>query len=142
MVARARVMMESLHVELSHIALVSPLPLVPADQLNGPPAPERRQRFVEVVRRALVERRYSPRTEEAYLFWIKRALTFAARRSVEVNSLQEPLRAMPGLRSHDSGKHHRMLELTTAEMSEFGGGTIAPSGFARGMSLAGGRYAL
>jgi integron integrase len=35
---------------------------------------------VEVVRRTLAERRYSPRTQEAYLFWIKRFIRANGRR--------------------------------------------------------------
>lgn len=51
---------------------VSPLPPIPESQLNGPPEPERRLRLMEIVRRRLRERRYSARTEAAYVFWIRR----------------------------------------------------------------------
>ena len=61
-------------------APVSPLPRIPADQLTGPSSPERRLRFLEIVRRALVERRYAARTQEAYLFWIKRFIVANGRR--------------------------------------------------------------
>ena len=57
-----------------------PLPLIPDSHLNAPPEPEHRFRFMEVVRRKLRERRYSPRTEEAYVYWIRRFIRFHERR--------------------------------------------------------------
>jgi len=59
---------------------VSPLPLVSASQLSGSGEPERRFRFMEVVRRVLRERRYSARTEEAYVYWIRRFIVENGRR--------------------------------------------------------------
>ncbi|HEX6574529.1 MAG TPA: integron integrase [Gemmatimonadaceae bacterium] len=53
-----------------------PLPLIPASQLNAPPEPERKYRLMERVRRAMRERRYSRRTEEAYTAWIVRYIKF------------------------------------------------------------------
>jgi integron integrase len=52
-------------------APVSPLPPIPEDHL-GSPEPERRFRLMEVVRRTLRERRYSRRTEQAYVYCIRR----------------------------------------------------------------------
>jgi integron integrase len=57
-----------------------PLPPIPLSHLTGPPEPERRFRFLEVVRRKLRERRYSRRTEEAYVHWIRRYIVFHGRR--------------------------------------------------------------
>lgn len=57
-----------------------PLPLIPASHLYGPPEPERRLRLMEVVRRRLRERRYTRRTEEAYVHWIRRYIAFHGRR--------------------------------------------------------------
>ena len=57
-----------------------PLPPIPLSHLTGPPEPERRLRFMEVVRRRLRERRYSGRTEEAYVHWIRRYVVFHGRR--------------------------------------------------------------
>jgi integron integrase len=48
--------------------------------LDGPPDPERRFRLMKLVRRALRERRYSGRTEEAYVHWIRRFIVASARR--------------------------------------------------------------
>ncbi|MGH7634910.1 MAG: integron integrase, partial [Gemmatimonadaceae bacterium] len=48
--------------------------------LTGPAEPEHRVRLLEIVRRRLRERRYSPRTEEAYVHWIKRYIVFNDRR--------------------------------------------------------------
>jgi integron integrase len=48
--------------------------------LNGPSEPERRLRLLEVVRRVLRESRYSRRTEEAYVFWIRRFIMYNDRR--------------------------------------------------------------
>jgi integron integrase len=47
-----------------------PRPLVPEPHLSGRPQPERQLRLTELARRKLRERRYSRRTEEAYLYWI------------------------------------------------------------------------
>ncbi|MEO8192746.1 MAG: integron integrase [Gemmatimonadales bacterium] len=57
-----------------------PLPLVPSSHLQKAAEPERRYRFMEVVRRALLERRYSQRTVEAYRGWIRRYIDFSGRR--------------------------------------------------------------
>ncbi|MEO6526849.1 MAG: integron integrase, partial [Gemmatimonadaceae bacterium] len=54
-------------------------PLIPAQHLAGAPEPERRFRLMELVRRTLRERRYSGRTEEAYVFWIRRYIMASGR---------------------------------------------------------------
>ena len=59
---------------------MSPLPPIPASHLNGPAEPERRLRLMEIVRRRLRERRYSVRTETAYVFWIRRFIVENGRR--------------------------------------------------------------
>jgi integron integrase len=53
---------------------------IPEAHLTGPPDPERRLRLMEIVRRRLRERRYSRRTEEAYVHWIRRYIMHAGRR--------------------------------------------------------------
>ena len=58
----------------------SVLPNIPLSHLNGPPDPGRRFRLLEVVRRVLREARYSRRTEEAYVFWIRRFIIYNDRR--------------------------------------------------------------
>src|SRR5687768_616982 len=60
-------------------------PSPPARQITfahlvAPPDPTRRFRLLELVRRRLRERRYSPRTEQAYVFWIRRYIRFHDRR--------------------------------------------------------------
>jgi integron integrase len=57
-----------------------PSPPIPSSHLNGPPDPERKFRFMEVVRRAMRERRFSERTIEAYTSWIRRYIEFHGRR--------------------------------------------------------------
>ena len=57
-----------------------PLPLIPESHLSAPPSPERKLRFMEVVSRRLRERRYSRRTEESYVYWIRRFIRFHGRR--------------------------------------------------------------
>lgn len=57
-----------------------PQPLIPSSHLQRKPEPERKYRLMEVVRRAMVERRYSARTEEAYAAWIRRYIVFSGRR--------------------------------------------------------------
>ena len=57
-----------------------PVPPIPLSHLTGPPNPERRLRLLEIVRRRLRERRYSRRTEEAYVHWIRRYVLFHGRR--------------------------------------------------------------
>jgi integron integrase len=59
---------------------LSPSPLIPLTQLAGPPDPARRFLLLEQVRARLRERRYSRRTEEAYVFWIRRYVLFHGRR--------------------------------------------------------------
>jgi site-specific recombinase XerD len=56
------------------------LPRIPLPHLDAAPNTERRFRFLETVRRCLRERRYSRRTEEAYVHWIKRYVLFNDRR--------------------------------------------------------------
>jgi integron integrase len=57
-----------------------PHPLIPPTHLRPEPEPERRFRFMEVVRRTLRERRYSARTAQAYAMWIRRYILFHGRR--------------------------------------------------------------
>ena len=54
--------------------------LIPSSHLGPEPEPERKFRFMEIVRRSLAERRYSPRTQEAYVAWIRRYILFHGRR--------------------------------------------------------------
>lgn len=56
------------------------LPPIPMPHLTGPPEPERRFRFMEIVRRRLRERRFSARTETAYAHWIRRFIMYNDRR--------------------------------------------------------------
>jgi integron integrase len=65
-----------------------PLPLVPSQHLVGPSQPARRFRLMEVVRRRLRERRYSPRTEKAYVYWIRQFIVANERR--HPSDLAEP----------------------------------------------------
>jgi integron integrase len=55
-------------------------PLIPEAHLRAQPNPELRLRFLEIVRRRLRERRYSRRTEQAYVHWIRRFVRFHGRR--------------------------------------------------------------
>ena len=55
-------------------------PLIPMSHLTDAPNPERRFRLMEVVRRTLRERRYSRRTEEAYVYSIRRYIVYNERR--------------------------------------------------------------
>jgi integron integrase len=65
---------------LPRSGIVSPNPLIPAQHLVGPADPQRRLRFMEIVRRVLRERRYSARTEEAYVYWVRRFIVANGRR--------------------------------------------------------------
>jgi integron integrase len=65
---------------LPRSGIVSPNPLIPAQHLIGPADPQRRLRFMEIVRRVLRERRYSARTEEAYVYWVRRFIVANGRR--------------------------------------------------------------
>lgn len=56
------------------------LPLVPQSHLDAAPDPSKSLRLMEVVRRALRDRRYSARTERAYVQWIRRFVVFHGRR--------------------------------------------------------------
>jgi integron integrase len=55
-------------------------PTIPLAHLVAPPDPARRYRLLELVRARLRERRYSRRTEEAYVGWIRRYVFFHDRR--------------------------------------------------------------
>jgi integron integrase len=64
-----------------HLADIARMrPLIPMSHLAGAPNPERQFRFMEIVRRTLRERRYSRRTEEAYVYWIRRYIVYSGRR--------------------------------------------------------------
>ena len=80
---------------------VSPLPPIPESQLNGPPEPERRLRFMEIVRRRLRERRYSARTEVAYVFWIRRFIVENGRQHPSDLGEVEVARFLSGLALKD-----------------------------------------
>jgi integron integrase len=56
------------------------LPLVPQSHLDAPPDATKRLRLMEIVRRALRERRYSMKTQRAYVDWIRRFIEFHGRR--------------------------------------------------------------
>jgi integron integrase len=55
-------------------------PRIPLTHLTGAADPSRRFRLIEQVRRGLRERRYSRRTEEAYVHWIRRFVIYHGRR--------------------------------------------------------------
>ena len=55
-------------------------PRIPESHLGAAPDPERRFRFMEIVRRTMRERRCSPRTEAAYCHWIVAYIRFHGRR--------------------------------------------------------------
>jgi integron integrase len=55
-------------------------PRIPLAHLVAPPDPARRFRLLEIVRLRLRERRYSRRTERAYVGWIRRYVLFHDRR--------------------------------------------------------------
>ena len=57
-----------------------PTPLIPLAHLEVAADPERRFRLLEQVRRRARESRFSRRTEEAYVSWIKRYVLFHDRR--------------------------------------------------------------
>jgi integron integrase len=52
------------------------LPPIPMSHLGPRPEPERRLRLLEIVRRRIAERRFSPRTAQAYVYWIRRFIVF------------------------------------------------------------------
>jgi integron integrase len=58
----------------------SRFPRIPATHLGTTPEPERRLRLLERVRGTLRNLRYSARTEEAYVYWIRRYVLFHDRR--------------------------------------------------------------
>jgi hypothetical protein len=62
------------------MSLPPKFPRIPLDILNAPPDPARRFPLLEKVRARLHERRYSRRTEEAYVAWIRRYVLFHDRR--------------------------------------------------------------
>lgn len=57
-----------------------PMPLIPQSHLGARPEPERKFRLLEVVRLRMRERRFSPRTQRVYVYWIRRYIVFHGRR--------------------------------------------------------------
>lgn len=57
-----------------------PLPPIPLQQLEAPPDPSKKFRLLEIVRLRMRERRYSERTQQAYVGWIRRFVIFHGRR--------------------------------------------------------------
>jgi hypothetical protein len=55
-------------------------PLVPEAHLRRDEEPGRRFRLLERVRAATRSRHYSPRTEKAYVDWVRRFVRFHGRR--------------------------------------------------------------
>ena len=55
-------------------------PQIPLSHLDARPDPSREFRLMEVVRRRIRERRYSRRTEQAYVLWIRRYILANDRR--------------------------------------------------------------
>jgi integron integrase len=55
-------------------------PSIPLSHLNAAPDPSKQYRLMEIVRRRLRERRYSRRTQDAYVQWIRRYILFNDRR--------------------------------------------------------------
>jgi integron integrase len=55
-------------------------PRIPLPHLTASPDPARRYRLMEIVRRKLRELRYSHRTEQAYVYWIRRFIIVNDRR--------------------------------------------------------------
>ena len=74
-----------------------PLPPVPLTHLTGPPQPERKYRLMETVRRRLRERRFSVRTENAYVHWIRRFIFFHDRRHPADMGVEEVRRFLSDL---------------------------------------------
>jgi integron integrase len=56
------------------------LPPIPQSHLDAAPDPTKSLRLLEIVRRSLRDRRYSPRTQRAYVQWIRRFVLFHDRR--------------------------------------------------------------
>lgn len=74
-----------------------PLPPIPWTQLDGPPDPGRRLRLMEQVRARLRERRFSVRTETAYVHWIRRFIVFNDRRHPADMGVEEVRRFLSDL---------------------------------------------
>jgi integron integrase len=62
---------------------------VPLSHLTGPPEPERRFRLMERLRNRLRTRHYSPKTEKAYCYWVRRFVLFHDRRHPETMGERE-----------------------------------------------------
>ena len=61
-------------------SVVRETPRIPLTHLTAAPDPTRRFSLIETVRRGLRERRFSRRTEEAYVHWIRRYVIHHGRR--------------------------------------------------------------
>jgi integron integrase len=76
--------------------------LIPASHLSAAPEPERRFRFMELVRRRLREGRYKPKTEAAYVHWIRRYIVFHGRRHPSALVKEDVIAFLSSLAVEDS----------------------------------------
>lgn len=68
---------------------MSQRPRIPLSHLVGTPDPERRYRLMEMIRRRMAERRFSDRTRDAYIGWIRRYILFHGRRDPREMGVEE-----------------------------------------------------
>jgi integron integrase len=76
-------------------------PLIPVTHLTAAADPTRRFRLMEVVRHRLRERRYSRRTQEAYVHWIRRYILFHGRRHPRELAEPEVREFLSALATHE-----------------------------------------
>lgn len=70
---------------------------IPESHLEAPPHPTKKLRLMEIVRRRLREKRYSPRTQAAYADWIRRFIYFHDRRDPRDMGAEEVRRFLSDL---------------------------------------------
>lgn len=86
-----------------------PAPRIPLSHLAGPGEPERKFRLMEVVRRTMRERRYSRRTEEAYVSWFRRYLVFSGRRHPADLDVADVRASCPTWQLRSVSRHQRRI---------------------------------
>ena len=91
-------------------------PLIPAAHLLGPPNPERRFRLLELVRQRGRERRYSERTIESYVYWIRRYVLHNGRRhprDLGVTEVRQFLSTLTTQQRLSASSHNQALAALT-----------------------------
>lgn len=91
-------------------------PLIPESHLRGPAEPERRFRLLEMVRHRARARRYSERTVQSYVYWIRRYVVYHGRRdprTLDGSHVRRFLSALSAEQGLSASSHNQALAALT-----------------------------